>query len=160
MQALRKLYANFVRTSANFRKLSAKLGLLKLRKLAKSLRRVGLNFQSFCCMLNYALSSRTRKNKLLDVPLEISPVATNYKCQFALAQRQMPIPCPPKAPAYYTSTLHVVAVISAPINVFGLYLVLYKSPAISKYKYCIFYVQVRKNGILKDISTSDRRLPH
>lgn len=54
----------------------------------------------------------------------------------------MSAPCPPEAPSYYTFILHCIAIVSAPINMLALYLVLYKSPGMSKYKYGICYLQV------------------
>uniref|UniRef100_A0A1I7UGZ5 G_PROTEIN_RECEP_F1_2 domain-containing protein n=2 Tax=Caenorhabditis tropicalis TaxID=1561998 RepID=A0A1I7UGZ5_9PELO len=50
-------------------------------------------------------------------------------------------PCPDIIPSYYPLTLHIIAVISAPINLIGFYLVVFQSPKMQGYKYCLCYLQ-------------------
>lgn len=77
-----------------------------------------------------------------DIHVATFPAAQWIPSFCASSLLKMSAPCPPRAPTYYTTTLHVVAGISAPINILGLYLVIFKSLGVSKYKYCIFYIQV------------------
>ncbi|CAB04753.3 G protein-coupled receptor [Caenorhabditis elegans] len=53
----------------------------------------------------------------------------------------MVAPCPEIIPFYYTTTLHVIATISVPINLIGLYMVWFQSPGMQGYKYCLCYMQ-------------------
>ncbi|CAI5448344.1 unnamed protein product [Caenorhabditis angaria] len=54
----------------------------------------------------------------------------------------MDLECLNREPFYYTLCLHVLALISFPINLFGCYLIVSKSPKNSKYKYRQLYVQI------------------
>ena len=54
----------------------------------------------------------------------------------------MPAPCPETIPPYYTTSLHVIAGFSIPINLIGFYLVWFQSPGMFGYKYCLVYMQV------------------
>uniref|UniRef100_A0A8R1DUY6 Uncharacterized protein n=1 Tax=Caenorhabditis japonica TaxID=281687 RepID=A0A8R1DUY6_CAEJA len=51
-------------------------------------------------------------------------------------------PCPTGAPSYYLTATHCIAAVSAPINLYAMYLVLFRSPGLSNYKYCICYLQL------------------
>ncbi|CAB3398395.1 unnamed protein product [Caenorhabditis bovis] len=50
--------------------------------------------------------------------------------------------CPVPCPGYYEPILHVIGVISTILNVFGIYLTMYRSTHKSKYRFCQLYVQL------------------
>ncbi|EGT37334.1 hypothetical protein CAEBREN_12872 [Caenorhabditis brenneri] len=50
-------------------------------------------------------------------------------------------PCPEVIPTYYPITLHLIAIISVPVNLVGFYLVWFQSPKMQGYKYCLCYLQ-------------------
>ncbi|CAI5438012.1 unnamed protein product [Caenorhabditis angaria] len=54
----------------------------------------------------------------------------------------MDLECLSEPPIYFPLVLHIIALISFPINCFGCYLVVAKSPKNSKYKYCQLYLQI------------------
>ncbi|CAI5448347.1 unnamed protein product [Caenorhabditis angaria] len=54
----------------------------------------------------------------------------------------MDLECTKESPAYYTICLHILAAISFPINCFGCYLVVFRTPQNSKYRYRQLYLQV------------------
>ncbi|CAI5448346.1 unnamed protein product [Caenorhabditis angaria] len=54
----------------------------------------------------------------------------------------MDLECTKESPAYYTICLHILAAISFPINCFGCYLVIFRTPHNSKYKYRQLYLQI------------------
>ncbi|CAI5448345.1 unnamed protein product [Caenorhabditis angaria] len=54
----------------------------------------------------------------------------------------MDLECPKQPPPYYTRVLHSIAFISFPINFLGCYLIIFKSPSNSNYKYRQLYLQI------------------
>ncbi|KAF1771405.1 hypothetical protein GCK72_003231 [Caenorhabditis remanei] len=64
----------------------------------------------------------------------------------------MPAPCPETIPPYYTTSLHVIAGFSIPINLIGFYLVWFQSPGMFGYKYCLVYMQTYSSKLYLDKS--------
>ncbi|CAB3408062.1 unnamed protein product [Caenorhabditis bovis] len=50
--------------------------------------------------------------------------------------------CPTNIPDYYLNVLHSIACVSFPFNLLAFYLVWYRSPKASNYRYCLFYLQL------------------
>ncbi|CAB3398507.1 unnamed protein product [Caenorhabditis bovis] len=50
--------------------------------------------------------------------------------------------CPAPCPDYYEPILHVIGAISTMLNVFGIYLTMYRSTHKTKYRFCQLYVQL------------------